>query len=246
MADTTILAAANPKHKIFDPNKPIWLQINNLNKDLVDRFDLVFATPKISQKEHSKVLDKIFNRFLSCNKDEKIYSEETLRNYILYARTFKPKLTEDAHEYLKKEYLGILDPGGLEEGVYLSNRIVPAIIRLTIAAARSRFSKEANIIDAKVAIELLKESLRSLEVLKLGVFDSVTYERVVPSKSVAKADMILQTINKLDAGVGAEESKLYAVLIEKGFNEFELKKLISVLSNEGSIMSPRNGFYKTL
>ena len=245
-SDTTVIAAANPKHKIFDPNKPIWVQFSNLNKDLVDRFDLVFATPNISKGEHSKVLDKIFGRFLSGDNSGRIYSEELIRHYVLYAKTIKPRLTEEAHQYLKEEYTKILDPKGLDEGVFLSNRIVPSIIRLTIAAARSRFSKEATVEDAKTSIGLLKESLMSIDVLKNGVFDAVTYERVVPTKSIGKAELILKMIGELDTGMGAEYNKLESVLKDKGIDEFELDKLLSALSNEGSILIPRTGFYRLL
>jgi len=245
-ADTTVISAANPKHKVFDPNRTIWSQLNNLNKDLVDRFDLVFATPMISDREHSKVLDKIFNRFIHVDSKEKVYSEEKLRHYILYARTLKPKLTSDAHEYLKTEYSNLLNPLGLSDGVYLSNRIIPSVIRLTIAAARSRFSTEATIQDAKVAMDLLRASLMSIDVLKDGVFDPITYERVIPTKSVGKAELILKTIEDLDTGPGVDRQRLYAVLEERGFAEFELDKLISNLSNEGSIISPRTGYFKAL
>ena len=100
-AQTSVLAAANPKFGRFDPTQGIPQQIN-LPPALINRFDLIFTMRDIpNMRNDTKVADHILEEHQKEAK-EMIIEKELFRKYIAYARRrVQPKLTNEAVEKMK-------------------------------------------------------------------------------------------------------------------------------------------------
>ena len=87
-AETSVLAAANPKHGRFDRYNPIPQQID-LPPALINRFDLIFTVQDIPSKEND---ERIASHILKLAKDSSTVSskldvsQKLLRQYIAYAK----------------------------------------------------------------------------------------------------------------------------------------------------------------
>jgi replicative DNA helicase Mcm len=246
--NTTVIAAANPKHRMIDRNSPIWGQIGNINRDLLDRFDLKFVLPDIKREDQVGILDKIFKRFGTeeLDKESVLYSQEDIRDLVIIADKLKPRLTKKVYNFLKDEYTNLVDPNGIEEGVYLSNRLLPSIIRLTIASARMRLSSMTSEEDAATAMDLMKESLKSMGVFRMGVLDQFRLERSIPASKVGKAETLLKCLHDIDSGRGVSKDDLVKYMKTFSWEEGEVIKMTELLCSKGDLFEPRRGFYKIL
>lgn len=95
---------ANPKHGKFDKYKSITEQIKVI-PPLLSRCDLVLVIQdNLNKEKYRKIAESILNKF--SNSDSKkienkgILNNNTLKKYLKYATTFKPKLSEESIKYL--------------------------------------------------------------------------------------------------------------------------------------------------
>jgi len=106
-AETSVLAAANPKFGRFDPYQSIAQQID-LPPTLINRFDIIFTLRDIPNKEKNK---KIATHVLHEHQKQgetMLIQRELFRKYIAYAKQrVKPKLTDEAVEELKNFYVNL-------------------------------------------------------------------------------------------------------------------------------------------
>ena len=85
-------------------------------------------------------------------------STEMMRKYITYAKTINPVLSLDSQDYLRNIY------NNLRQGQdsYITVRQLEALERLTEASARVKLRAETTLEDAKRAVSLFLESLKSV------------------------------------------------------------------------------------
>lgn len=156
-----VLAAANPASGKFIVQQDIFPQIN-LPPALISRFDLIFALLDKPDKDSD---DRVARHVLTTKQDAingketpKPISTEMMRKYITYAKGINPVLSLETQDYLRGVY------NSLRQGQdsYITVRQLEALERLTEASARVKLRTEATIEDAKRAVTLFLESLKSI------------------------------------------------------------------------------------
>ena len=248
-AETTILAAANPKMGRFDPYTPIASQIN-LPPTLINRFDLIFPIRDIPSTE----LDtKIATHVLSLQqKPEELKPEvpiETFKKYISYAKQkIFPKLTDEAIKEIKSFYVALRNSVQKGEGelrpIPISARQLEALVRLAEGSARTRLSSEVTREDAIRSINLLRHCLMEVGFdYETGQIDIDRITTGVTTSQRSKIIVIRDIIRKLESKVGKIIS-LQDVLQEasvKEIDQAQVEEVIEQLKREGYIFEPKKG-----
>ncbi len=250
LAQTTLLAAANPKFGRFDPYSPIASQID-LPSTLLNRFDLIFPVRDIPSIDMDS---KIAQHVLETTAKEETYQTEItpgfLRKYIAYAKQkIKPKLDKDAVEEIKNFYITIRNSGtGDDSGIKsipISARQLEGLIRLTEASARIRLNDKANRADARRAIELLKHCLIQVGLdPETGQIDIDRVSGRISASTRAKIFTIKEIIYNLETK-GTKQIPVEAIVAEaaiKGIEEGKVEEAIDQLKKAGDIFEPKRGF----
>ena len=251
-AETTILAAGNPKLGRFDPYTPIPQQID-ISPALLSRFDVIFVIKDIPNKVQDEA---IASHVLEEHKQEvvrDIIEPRLLRKYISYAKKkFKPKLTEGAVEEIKDFYIRLRNQSVKSDSeikpIPITARQLEGIIRLSEAHAKMRLSHEVTKDDAKRAIELLKVSLTQVgydEETKTFDIDKITTG--ISSSKRGKIVLVREMIHQLESKMGKliplEELERS---IQDKITQIELEDSLNMLIKEGLIFKPRPGFIQRL
>lgn len=166
-ARTSILAAANPIGGRY--NRKLGLRSNlNMTAPIISRFDLFFVVlddcnERIDTQLASHIVD------LHMLRDDAIdppYSAEQLARYIKYAKTFKPRMTKEARDFLVTRYKELRedDAQGLGRSSYrITVRQLESMIRLSEAIARANCTEEITPSFVAEAYDLLKQSIIRVE-----------------------------------------------------------------------------------
>ncbi|MEK6850531.1 MAG: LAGLIDADG family homing endonuclease [Nanoarchaeota archaeon] len=251
-AETTVLAAGNPKLGRFNPYVPIPEQID-ISPALLSRFDVIFVIKDMPNKVQDEA---IATHVLEEHKQEVVrdtINPKLLRKYISYAkRKFKPKLTDEAIEEIKNFYVKLRGQSTGSEStikpIAITARQLEGIIRLSEAHAKMHLRNEVKREDAIKAIELLKVSLTQVGYDE----ETKTYDidRITSGISAGKRSKILvvrETIAQLESRLG----KLIPIeelekAIEGKMTPIELEDSLSQLSKSGDIFKPRKGFIQKI
>ena len=248
-AETTVLAAANPKFGRFDPYEVIAKQID-LPSTLINRFDLIFPIKDIPRKDKDEEMAEFI---LRLHKDttsiKEVIPTEILRKYIAYARQrIKPKLTNQALEEIKNYYLKMRSTSYGGEGeikpIPISARQLEALVRLAEASAKTRLSKRVTKKDARRAIELLHHCLSLVGMdPETGKIDIDRLTTGIPASQRSHISIIREIINQLEETIGKEipEEEVYRLAKEKGLSEDETEEILEKLRRAGDIFSPKKG-----
>ncbi len=250
-AQTTVLAAANPKFGRFDPYQPIAAQID-LPPALINRFDLIFPVRDLPSKDKdTKIASHILE--LQRQSEEKLpeVSIEMIKKYVAYARrNVFPKLTDEAVEELKEFYVGLRNmPTIGEEGgvkpIPISARQLEALVRLSEASARVRLSEKVTRNDARNAINILKHCLMQVGFdYETGQIDIDRISTGIPASTRSRIIIIREIIS----GINAKGKKsipiedILAEASEKNLKEDQVEEVLEKLKREGEIFEPRRGF----
>tara|TARA_Y100000310_G_scaffold345498_1_gene465665 strand:+ start:10854 stop:12875 length:2022 start_codon:yes stop_codon:yes gene_type:complete len=252
-AETTVLAAANPKLGRFDPYQPLATQIA-LPPALINRFDLIFPVRDIPNKEKD---EKIASHVLKIQQDpEDIPTEisiDMLKKYVAYARKVNPKLTDGAVEEIKEFYVTLRNSGssGDEEikPIPISARQLEALVRLAEGAARVRLSTKVTKQDAKRAITLLKNCLMQVGFDKeTGQFDIDKMSTGITASQRGK----IVTIREIIANLEKKGMKtipiddIMAESMERGVEEDKVDEVLEKLKRSGDIFEPKPGFIQRI
>lgn len=166
-ARTSILAAANPIGGRY--NRKMGLRANlNMTAPIMSRFDMFFVVlddcnERIDTQLASHIVD------LHMLRDEAIdppFSAEQLSRYIKYAKTFKPRMTKEARDFLVTRYkeLRADDAQGLGRSSYrITVRQLESMIRLSEAIARANCTEEITPVFVSEAYDLLRLSIIRVE-----------------------------------------------------------------------------------
>lgn len=251
-AETTVLAAGNPKLGRFDPYTPIPNQID-ISPALLSRFDIIFIIRDLPNKEQDEA---IATHVLEEHQQEvvrDVVPAKLMRKYVAYAKqSVKPKLSDAAVDEIKEFYIRLRNQTvKADSGVQpipITARQLEGIVRLSEAHAKMRLSKEVTREDAKVAIALMKQSLMQVgydEEAKAFDIDKMTTG--ITSSKRSKILLVRETISQLESRLG----KLIPVeeLVKSlggAVSDTELEDAISQLSKSGSIFTPRKGFIQRM
>ena len=247
--DVSILGAANPINRVFDKREAIWKQIG-LPKDFLDRFDLIFPIETMeSEEDQRKVAGIIFSKYKKSKETKPIYPKEFVVKYISYARqNFNPSIPSDVEEFITDNFINLVKPKSDEDQAYFSSRLLTNIIRLTSASAKARLSNSANEEDARLAMDILIESLRKQDIIsQYGLLDVEKLEAVIPKSKRDKMHVLKQIISNLCKDEGtADIMRIIELAGRQEITEEEIDDLLEKLKNAGDIFSPKSGKYKVI
>ncbi|VVB78583.1 Minichromosome maintenance protein MCM [uncultured archaeon] len=245
-AQTSVLAAGNPKYGRFEPTQPITQQID-LPPALINRFDLIFVLRDLPNKfQDESIATHVLN--MHQRKDTKSsIDRELFRKYVAYAKQrVEPKLTDEAVNEIKDFYIKMrnMSTAGESGSISISARQLQGLVRLAEAHAKSRLSPTVEREDSQVAIRLTNYYL-----MQVGydpdtkTFDIDRFSSRVSSSQRSKIVLLRETIKKLEEAYGKqvpmEELKK---AIGTNMTDLELEEALGKLKEKGDIYEPRQGF----
>ena len=248
-AETSVLAAGNPKYGRFEPTQSITQQID-LPPTLINRFDLIFVLRDLPNKLQD---DAIATHVLNAHqkKDKKSPIERDLfRKYIAYAKQkADPKLTESAAEAIKNFYVKLRNMQVNEGGsIAISARQLQGLVRLAEAYAKSRLSNLVEKEDAEVAIRLTNYYLMQVGYdPETKTFDIDRFTTRVSSSQRNKIIMIRDAIKKLEEKYGKMiPLDILRKEFEKDFSDTEFEETLEKLKKSGDVFQPKAGFVQDI
>lgn len=146
-ARTSVLACANPVGSRYNPNLSLTENIN-LPPTLLSRFDLIYLVLDEHKKERDMQLARhLVSLFYQQNDRNKQNTDtippDVLKDYIAFAKArCSPKLSEEAQEYLVRQYKTLRHLGRQRQVVTATPRQLESLIRLSEALARMRMHGE--------------------------------------------------------------------------------------------------------
>jgi len=251
-AETSVLAAANPKFGRFDPYQSIAQQID-LPPTLINRFDVIFTLRDIPDKNKD---EKIALHVLSEHQEQgknMLVSKELFQKYVAYAKQrVKPKISQEAGDEIKKFYVELRNrPVSSEASVRpipISARQLQALIRMAEASAKMRLDLQVTREDAKEAIELMKYYL-----MQVGYdYESKTFDIDRVSSRISSSqrnkvftvrDIITELTSRLGELVPREEIEKE---LEGKLTKDEINDAILELRKNSIIFEPRKGFIQKM
>jgi len=186
---TTVLAAANPVYGRYNPYKSPVENID-LPAALLSRFDLLFLLLDTVDADKDKHLAmhvcKVHSTYgggPAGTKSDKVeapgeegdvlglgfkpFDGHFMRSYIRKARAFTPAITDSLQRDIVDAYVSMRDDekrGDVDSRKsYTTPRTLLAILRLSQAHARARFSEKVERMDFEEAMRLMKVSKESVE-----------------------------------------------------------------------------------
>jgi len=247
-ARTAVLAAANPLLGRYDPYKTMAENIN-LPVTLLSRFDLIFVMRDIPDAEADERLADHLLRLHSGIGRQPPIPPDLLKKYIAYAKTIKPKMTEEAIQRLKDFYLSV------RKKVYelpnspisITPRQLESLVRIAEARARVALRKEVTAEDAEAAILIMIKSLRQLGIDLTGESPDIDSLLTGKPKSMRdKISVVMELIMEAQKEAGMVEETWLLKQLENnyGMSESEARRIIAQLMREGAIFRPKDGFLK--
>ncbi|ODV97064.1 hypothetical protein PACTADRAFT_55333 [Pachysolen tannophilus NRRL Y-2460] len=169
-ARTSILAAANPLYGRYNPRlSPI--ENINLPAALLSRFDILFLMLDSPSREDDERLAQHVAYVHMHNRQPDMGFEplesSTIRQYISYARKFRPVITKDVSDYIISSYIKMRKDSKFNENSkkafsHTTPRTLLGIIRMSQALARIRFDNTVLMDDVDEALRLIQVSKSSL------------------------------------------------------------------------------------
>ncbi|MCK5043423.1 minichromosome maintenance protein MCM [Candidatus Pacearchaeota archaeon] len=247
-AETSVLAAANPKFGRFDPYQSIAQQID-LPPTLINRFDVIFTLRDIPDKEKDeKIAMHVLHEHIKKG-ETMLIPREIFRKYVAYAKQrIKPTLSQGAVTEIKDFYVNLRNKPVSSESalrpIPISARQLQALIRMSEASAKLRLSNEVTVEDAKISIELMKYYL-----MQVGYdYESKTFDidKATTGMMTSQRNKIFavrDTIIKLESSLGKmipiEEIEKE---LEGKLTKDEIDEAINKLNSHGEIFKPRRGY----
>jgi replicative DNA helicase Mcm len=250
-AQTSVLAAANPKFGRFDPLQSIPKQVN-LAPSLLSRFDAIFIMRDIPSRENDEA---IATHVLLEHKQEAkhdVIDNDLLRKYISYAKQkFDPVLTDDAVKAMKDFYVGLRNMPQIGDGpskpIPIGARQLEAMVRLSEAHARMRLSKKVEVKDAIAAIELTKSYLMQVGYDKDTKTFDVDKITGTGASTRNKIHYVQEALEELEKRIGKlipiEE---IAKALDGKVSEAEVDEVVGKLLKSGDLFRPKRGYVQRM
>ncbi len=247
-AETSVLAAANPKFGRFDPYQSIAQQID-LPPTLINRFDVIFTLRDVPNREKD---EKIATHVLYEHQkkgEPMLIPRELFRKYIAYAKQrIKPRLSTEAVEEIKRFYIDLRNrPISSESAmrpIPISARQLQALIRMSEASAKLKLKKRVTKNDAKIAIGIMKYYLMQVGYdYESKTFDIDRISTGIPTSQRNKIITVREIITQLESRLG----KLIPIEeiekeLEDKINKSDIEESINKLKASGDIFEPKHGY----
>lgn len=252
-AQTSVLAAGNPKLGRFEPFQTIAQQID-LPPSLINRFDVIFVLRDLPDKFKD---DAIANHVLTLyqKRNGVIPIERDLfRKYVAHAKQkVHPILTDEAVKEIREFYVKMRNAPAAgdtmgNKSIPISARQLEALVRLSEAHAKMRLSKRVTKEDSQIAIGIIKYYMMQVGYdPETKSFDIDRIATGVSSSQRSKVILLRETISKLEERLGKfipveEVEKELEGKLSKDEIEDATQKLIA----SGDIFVPRKGFVQKI
>lgn len=254
-AETTILAAANPKLGRFDPYQSLGAQID-MPPTLISRFDLIFPIRDLPNKiKDEKLATHILEAFRNPEDLQPEIVPDLMRKYIAYAKqNCKPRISREAISTIKEFFVTLRNKrsGDMDESVQpipISARQLEAMVRLAYASARVRLSESVTKDDAERSIRLLKLCLSQVGVdTETGELD---IDRIVTGITSTQRNRIItvrELIRELEGlhGSNIPIADLVDSAKSKGIEESKIEEIIESMKRDGEIFEPKHGIIRRM
>lgn len=235
-AETSILAAANPKFGRWDKMKSIIDQID-LPPTILNRFDLIFVLKDTPDEEIDRyIADEVLNALTTPPQPP--LSEDLLKKYIIYARRLDVEWTDKAKEELKRFYLDLRKKTQEVSAMLITTRQLQSLIRLAEASAKIRLSKIVTEEDVMLAEKLFLYMLKNVginpETMRPDIDQILTG---ISSTERKRLSSILDIIKELAKSFpnGVPLSEIIERGKKEGFDEEKIRSTIEKLLREGYI-----------
>jgi replicative DNA helicase Mcm len=251
-AETSVLAAGNPKFGRFDTYQTVASQID-IPPTLINRFDVVFVMKDIPDRVRDEA---IATHVLIEHKREAsraVIDSVLFRKYVAYAKQkAAPVLTNEAVEEIKKFYVDLRNAPTTSDQptrpLPISARQLDALIRMSEASAKSRLSDKVIREDAKRGIALMKFYLMQVGYdYETKTFDIDRIATGVSTSQRGKIMLVKDTIARLETRLGklipVEE---VAKELEGKVDGKEVDDALDKLTISGDIFHPRKGFIQRM
>ena len=247
-AQTSILAAGNPKLGRFDPYEPIPEQIN-IGDTLLSRFDFIFPVKDEPDKDRdTKLANQILSNHREPEEQDADIDKQQLRRYVAYAKkNVRPQLLEEATDKIQEFYVSMRSSGD-KDSVPITARQLEAMVRIAEASARAQLKEEVDESDAQRAIDILTYTLEQVGMdPETGDFDIDRIESGVSSSQRNRIQTIKHLIDELS---GDDNSAEIEEVIERAESEDitpeKTEKVIEKLKREGELFEPKQGFVQKI
>ncbi len=248
----SIIAACNPIGGKWIDGKGLLGNLiekgKGLTTPLLNRFALIFIVrEKETEEEESLVVDHILKISTDFESMTVPYSEETLRKLFIYARTFKPTLTDEAAEKLKEFYLTLFKASKGQEGIIMSRRQIEDLVRLSEASAKLNLRDTVTVGDAENAIRLLAESLKQYAINPItGEYDQAAAFYGQPTTVTARIRQLPEIVKRVIKQNPGRPHANRVQLVEYTCNlwkekEVYVEKLLTVALRDGLLYCPLPG-----
>jgi replicative DNA helicase Mcm len=250
-AQTSVLAAANPKYGRFDPTQPIPKQVN-LAPALLSRFDAIFIMRDIPSKERDTSIALHVLREHQQEVSHDVINKELLKKYISYSKQkVNPKLTDEAVEEMKNFYVTLRNQSQSSDApvkpIPIGARQLEALVRLSEAHARIKLHKEVKLEDAKEAIKLVKAYL--MEVGYDEETKTIDIDRIggTPASKRSKIVTVREVISGLEKRLGklVPEEEIEKAMDGK-MSKPDLEEAINKLLKSGDLFRPKRGYLQLM
>ena len=188
-ARTSIIAIANPKYSKFTDYKDLKEQID-IPDSTLSRFDLVFKlTDDVDVDKDTKLATSLLNKADLLN-DVDLIDAEMFKKYVTYAKLeIFPILNDDAKKVLIDFYVTTRQSALVSDSAKpVTARDLKALERLSIMRAKTELRSEVTVDDAKNAIKLYCNALKTI---------GLTPE-TVGEKDNVYGDVEIQAINDIE------------------------------------------------
>lgn len=258
-AETSVLAAANPKYGSFDPMTDISQQIA-LDDVLLSRFDLWFMLrDQPDEEKDAAVASSMTGAARAGQKleggeeltEEDIeeldppISPQMFRAYVAKAKQTFPVFTDEADDKIVSEYVDIrqINEDNNDSGpVPTTARLVEALIRLSEASARIKLADRIRLEHVERAIDIMYESLETLGVdPESGDLDASMIETGTSSSMHDKEKALLGIIESQEEDGEADyEDVREEAMVLMDPDEFD-SLLEKMIHKRGDVMEPSTG-----
>ena len=250
-ARTSILAAANPTLGRYNPYQTI-AQNMNLPVTILSRFDLIFVLRDLPESEKdTRMAEHILRLHMAAGTPVSApIGADLLRKYISYSKRINPVITEEVVESFRDFYVKMRTAsieGGEASAISITARQLESLVRMAEARARVHLREKVTVEDAEAVIALMQRSLEQVGIdVTTGDLDIDILYTGKPRSLQVQLQKVLGVISDMEriTGVVKDDDLFEALMEDHGVGRAEAARLIGVLMRDGTIYSPRPGYYK--
>lgn len=249
-AQTSILAAGNPKLGRFDPYEPIPQQIE-IGDTLLSRFDFIFPVKdEPDEEKDTKLSSQVLQNHIDPEETDAEIPQDILRKYVAYAKkNLRPQLTREAADKIQEFYVSMRSRGSgeAEESVPITARQLEALVRVAEASARAELKQEVTVDDAERAIDILTYSLKQVGVdPETGEFDIDVVESGVSSSQRNRQQTIKHILKNMAGESSCDMEDVLDEAEEEGLDRGKAEKMVKQLMRDGEVFEPEPGKVKMM